>query len=201
MDDRVDRSAPTGDIRCGTKAGYAAHSTRGEYACADCRAANSAYAKQRRAELRDGTARLRQPAQCGTPAGYQKHLRIGEATCSSCKRAILLEAQRKRASKPGHHARISRRSNWRSQGIDPDEAEAALAVHNGFCDICGRTSPGRRSWHIDHDHVTGAVRGVLCSPCNQGLGMFKDDAATVEKAFEYLRRHKAKMMSRTFGTV
>lgn len=56
------------------------------------------------------------------------------------------------------------------------------------CDLCGAANPGRgfRTWHLDHDHETGTFRGVLCGPCNIGLGHFGDDAERLRKAIRYL---------------
>jgi hypothetical protein len=52
----------------------------------------------------------------------------------------------------------------------------------GICDICGTESPLK----VDHDHVTGDVRGHLCHYCNVGLGWFRDDLARLRKAIDYL---------------
>lgn len=44
---------------------------------------------------------------------------------------------------------------------------------------------------IDHDHVTGHVRGILCFHCNTGLGHFGDDLNRIETAADYIRRNQA----------
>lgn len=65
-----------------------------------------------------------------------------------------------------------------------------------MCHICGvETFEGRHgslTRHIDHDHATGTIRGILCTVCNHGLGHFKDDIAVLGKAIEYLTRWSAK---------
>jgi len=44
----------------------------------------------------------------------------------------------------------------------------------------------RHTLSIDHDHITGKVRGLFCRDCNTGLGMFKDSSALLQKAAQYL---------------
>jgi len=53
------------------------------------------------------------------------------------------------------------------------------------CMVCG-ASRTKRNLHIDHDHATKIVRGVLCQQCNMGLGCFKDNAETMKLAITYL---------------
>lgn len=52
------------------------------------------------------------------------------------------------------------------------------------CEICGVFLTKK---YVDHNHTTGKIRGVLCSPCNVGLGHFKDSAVVLEKAIAYLK--------------
>lgn len=59
------------------------------------------------------------------------------------------------------------------------------------CEICGVGFPEKRGRHIDHDHSSGAVRGLLCRACNIGLGNFKDDTAAMTAAIAYLDRTRA----------
>ena len=72
-------------------------------------------------------------------------------------------------------------------GLTRDELAALLAQH-GVCAICQTDKWGKKGPQIDHDHVTGAVRGVLCSNCNNGLGRFKDDPARLRAAAAYLEQ-------------
>lgn len=53
---------------------------------------------------------------------------------------------------------------------------------SGKCDICGSS----KMWAIDHDHKTGAVRGILCSAHNLGLGFIGDDIESVKAVLNYL---------------
>lgn len=52
------------------------------------------------------------------------------------------------------------------------------------CELCG----ARDRLHIDHDHITNKVRGVLCSGCNNKLGSIGDNAEFINKALEYLNK-------------
>ena len=74
-------------------------------------------------------------------------------------------------------------------GISHEEFEDAVAAQNGVCAICGCPPDGRFGvLVIDHDHKTGAVRQLLCTSCNRGLGVFKDDPQKLYRAAEYLAR-------------
>lgn len=74
---------------------------------------------------------------------------------------------------------------------------ALFEKQNGRCAICGGVQATYKTGNragvqprlaVDHDHVTGHVRGLLCLPCNTGLGQFRDRPASLRAAAEYLER-------------
>jgi len=69
-------------------------------------------------------------------------------------------------------------------GITLEDYDALLATQGGVCVIChnGTDEP----LHVDHDHTTGKVRGLLCSNCNTGIGLLKDDPVRLRAAADYL---------------
>lgn len=76
--------------------------------------------------------------------------------------------------------------------------QALLAKQNGKCKICGTDNPGTRGWQIDHSHSCcpgrkktcgKCIRGILCVPCNKGLGDFKDNPETLKRAIQYLEEN------------
>lgn len=82
-------------------------------------------------------------------------------------------------------ARIHVARTWnriKRYGLTPEAYQAMIDAQGGLCAIC------RVGWatHIDHDHKTGRVRGVLCQPCNHGLGRFFDQPSIMQAAIEYL---------------
>jgi hypothetical protein len=81
-----------------------------------------------------------------------------------------------------------RRYTWKVRGINPDIAEQLLAEWNGLCAICLKV-PDRPC--IDHCHTSLKVRAVLCSPCNQAIGLLKEDVKIILAAAEYVKQHKA----------
>lgn len=80
--------------------------------------------------------------------------------------------------------------------ISEDTYLSMLSEAEGKCELCGEVpvSKGRLLYAglvIDHSHVTGKIRGLLCPNCNSGLGMFGDDLAKLKMAVAYLEIHMA----------
>jgi len=72
----------------------------------------------------------------------------------------------------------------RDYGLTMDEFNAMMVSQAGQCLICPRklVEPC-----VDHCHTTGRIRGLLCSKCNSGLGMFDDDPERLLRAIDYLK--------------
>lgn len=84
---------------------------------------------------------------------------------------------------PAHYG-FRRKYNWETRGLDPIEAEL-LYNSADSCGICGIHLQGSRK-HIDHDHNTSKIRGVLCSKCNHAIGLMHEDKEILAKAIDYL---------------
>ncbi len=83
--------------------------------------------------------------------------------------------------------RISNRRSHlkRKYGISLEEYDAMLASQGGGCGICGKEPSARISLHVDHDHRTGRIRGLLCFVCNSSLGDL-DDPDLLRAALRYI---------------
>lgn len=76
----------------------------------------------------------------------------------------------------------------RLYGITLEAYNSILESQNGLCAICDRTLISKSS-AVDHEHLTGKVRGILCSSCNRALGLLRDSDSLLLKAISYLRKH------------
>lgn len=87
----------------------------------------------------------------------------------------------------------SRLKRW---GLTPWSFFALVEKQSGGCAICGRkpvpeaTNQKDHILHIDHCHDCQKLRGLLCNRCNRALGMFGDKVAVLQRAIDYLSKHK-----------
>jgi hypothetical protein len=129
------------------------------------------------------------------------------ATCKSCCREYeranaqhIRERRRLHRAKPGirereaelrrlrHEADPAKRTaEWRKRnyGLTPQTFGVLLGQQEGCCAICAKILTAT---HTDHDHKTGAVRGLLCPGCNRGLGAFRDSPSAMRAAADYIVR-------------
>lgn len=93
-------------------------------------------------------------------------------------------------AKTPHAKALQREWRYRTKyGITVAEFEVMLADQHRRCAICG-SGLDEATWHLDHDHESGQVRGILCELCNKGLGQFKDNPDRLLAAAAYLIQHQ-----------
>jgi len=148
---------------------------------------------------------IKECSECGKPT----RSRIGR--CGYCQQGSMTPAQiegeraRCRAYRKAHWNEILAKKRAKYK-VDPERAKDAWLRHNrgitlaefkailgrqsGVCAICRTTEWGKKGPHVDHDHATGEVRGILCCRCNTGIGNLKDDPDLISRAALYLRAHK-----------
>lgn len=83
----------------------------------------------------------------------------------------------------------------RQYGLTLEQYQAVLEFQNERCAICGRArAEFDRQLAIDHDSVTGEIRGALCTACNLGLGTLGDSSECIQRALSYLIDPPARMV-------
>lgn len=111
----------------------------------------------------------------------------------STKEGLASYNKARRDAFPGAHREYGFQ---RYYGISLAEYQRMFVEQNGVCAICeqpekAKTQKGRLKWlSVDHDHETGAVRALLCLACNHALGAVNDDPDILQKAADYIERHK-----------
>jgi hypothetical protein len=98
-------------------------------------------------------------------------------------------AKARRETNYEHVRRLERKSRLaKKYGMTLEEYDLRSNEQGGACAIC----KVRADLHVDHCHVTGEVRGLLCRRCNVGLGFFADDIDRVQAAASYLLGQRLK---------
>lgn len=89
--------------------------------------------------------------------------------------------------------KLARSRDLKKYGITLEYQEKMMRDQGNKCAICGKEiylfgSKKSNTAHVDHDHITGKVRGLLCQECNTGLGKFRDNPLFLANAIKYLER-------------
>lgn len=106
--------------------------------------------------------------------------------CKDCNREATKIASKKYRQNPDNERNNKLKHRY---GITLADKKQMIVDQNGCCAICNKELSGDKYVHLDHSHSSGSVRGVLCQPCNIGLGGFKDSIEALENAIEYLKKH------------
>jgi hypothetical protein len=141
---------------------------------------------------------------CGVEKGLEefydnRYGRKRDGKQSQCKACTKQQAVAWQAS----HPEVKRRNNRQSAlkriyGITSEQYDTLLAEQGGRCKLCGTSQPGGAGrFHIDHNHDSGLIRGLLCQQCNMGLGLFGDDTQRLTRAVKYLEM--ARLIDRCGG--
>ena len=142
----------------------------------------------------------------------------GYLVCRQCKAKTdamyRIKNQRRVQAKQLEWSRANKERKWRigrrnllkkRYGLTPEQFDALWESQGGTCAIChespqyfaGIAKPHRLPLYVDHDHLTGTVRGLLCWNCNIAIGHFKDDVDRLEAAINYLRTGRPSINSNT----
>ena len=108
---------------------------------------------------------------------HRKYMQTEKAKKSGCIRSKKYREKNKK--------RLLNQRYLKNYGITTDEKMDLLKQQNYHCKICGN-KVNMISGHIDHNHKTGKVRGILCRECNTAIGLFKDNINNLKRAIKYL---------------
>lgn len=105
--------------------------------------------------------------------------------CKTCDRKHQREWRKNSSAGREYHLK-------KSYNLSLEDYRSILESQNGVCVICGKEETLKlrgvtKPLHVDHNHRTGKVRGLLCNECNSGLGRFKDNIELLQSAIQYLR--------------
>ena len=114
--------------------------------------------------------------------------------CAPCARELRRTSYKRKP--PGREK--NRRDRLALYGLTPAEYDAFLAAQDGRCAICRLAEMTRTKWGdtlkslaVDHDRLTGRVRGLLCHKCNLAIGFLDHDVERLSEAMAYLRRYES----------
>lgn len=106
---------------------------------------------------------------------------------------MRVQQQRRRLENPEKYRELGRLSEWkrrlRKYGISEDIYLELRDKQNNLCGICSLSLKPGRGTHIDHNHTTNQVRGLLCSHCNFLIGNARENQSILQNAILYLEKY------------
>ena len=144
---------------------------------------------------------------CGSSGSFAKCNKAKDKLdwwCRSCRTAARLKWKEKNPDKD-KAAYIKRLKNPRLQkrkkvlrrlwhlkttyNLSKEAWDLKFTEQNKCCAICKTKKPNGKGWHIDHNHISKKIRGILCHSCNSVLGFSKDNISILKTAILYLKKH------------
>jgi len=122
---------------------------------------------------------------------HRERLRQSKQKYRSKPEARVIERQYSQAYWRAHPARAREHSFKRYCGVTREQADSMSAAQGGLCAICRKAPDGKGNCarlHVDHDHLTGKIRGMLCHRCNRALGFTREDPTVLRAMADYLER-------------
>lgn len=127
-----------------------------------------------------------------------------------CKKCVLSRQKEKYHTDPDFRSRVIKasvaylrahpekykdRALKQRHGLTRQQYDMMLESQEGVCAICGQPETKKFNGkvcrlHVDHDHATNEIRGLLCGKCNVALGAFNDDISVMIKAIQYLQESR-----------
>ena len=111
--------------------------------------------------------------------GPKVHLAPVCKPCGVVRLRRYRERRKEQFGSHGHHL-------VKTYGITVEQYQEMHERQGGLCAICGQANVRGLSLAVDHCHETGEIRGLLCNPCNSGVGLLGDDPARLQAAIDYL---------------
>lgn len=107
-------------------------------------------------------------------------------------RRYARETRARRIARIGKHGESERQRNVylrMAYGITAQQYDQMLVDQKGRCAICSRLPLGKRRLHVDHNHETWSVRGLLCRRCNSLVGFIEKHGSFIPVAESYLKKY------------
>ncbi len=117
------------------------------------------------------------------------HRASKDGLASDCKHCAKIRMKEYRGAGDNTNKEHNRRNNLKKIGMSLEEYDEMFDDQGSRCAICRKKQGNLRTFNVDHDHVTGKTRGIICNRCNIGLGCFDDDIDAVRKVLKYLKKH------------
>ncbi|MGC2429272.1 MAG: endonuclease VII domain-containing protein [Nitrososphaeraceae archaeon] len=131
---------------------------------------------------------------CGTELNDTNSVYMQDYLRSNCKECHN-EDIKERNNRPNSYTKTPeyklKYKHWNLQrkfGISLEDYNKLLKIQGNTCAICKEPCSSGKNLAVDHNHITGEVRGLLCEKCNQGIGALRENPELIMSAYEYLER-------------